>query len=193
MTTPSNLAEIEAAHPYIGPLMVQALNCLCQAASGFPNPPQHCSYRIGAEAPHDIGLDTDYCCEGLAYVTLGDLFPSSEAFPDPDITYQARANCAPYTWGVPLKLSLVRCAPVGDGMNVIPNSAWEDAALQNIYDTRTLMKAACCLRTYITTGTNALFVGFTGVIGNILQGSVMGGCIERSVTVTAQIGVCDCF
>lgn len=191
MALPSNLAQITASDIYIGPLMTNALLCLCEAANAAPNPPAHCSFRIGTDAPHDVGLDADFCCEGLAYVSLGNVFPSSEFFPEEDINRQARSQCAPVSWGVRLRLSLVRCAPVGEGMTVISNPAWEEAALQNIYDTRTLMKAGCCLRSYVVASEGA-FLGMSSVIGQVFQGNPLGGCVERFIDMTIQMPNCDC-
>jgi hypothetical protein len=190
MVLPSNSVAITGAHPYIGPLLVNALNCLCEAAAARPNPPQHCSFRIGTTPPHDMGLDGDMCCEGLAYVTMTSIFPSSEGFPGPDTNYQASAKCAPLSWGVVLKLALVRCAPVGD-QDMIPDREWEEAMLQDVYDSWTLMAAACCTRAYVLSG-SARFIGMSAIAGTVVQGDPLGGCVERSIEVTVQIPNCDC-
>jgi hypothetical protein len=175
----------------MGPMIFNALQCLCNATAARPNPPQHCSFRIGNAPPHDMGMDGDMCCEGLAYVSLGTVFPSSEGFPGEDSSYQASAKCAPLSWGVTLTLALVRCAPVAEELNMIPDSDWEAAMLQDIYDTASLQAAACCLRTYIIS-TSARFVGMSAVVGSVIQGSPLGGCVERSVNVTIQMPNCDC-
>lgn len=193
MALPSNLDQITASDPLLGPVMAELLLCLCEKADLAPNPPQHCSFRVGTQAPHDLGIDGDFCCEGLAYVTLGSLFPSSESFPERDIVRQAdTGGCSPPTWGVELTASLVRCVPTGagDGM-MISNREWEIAALQNIYDTRTLQRTACCFRDYVTKQ-SSLLIGMSVIIGDITQGTPQGGCIERSVGLTVQIPNCDC-
>lgn len=191
MALPSNITEIQAAHPYIGPIVAEALMCLCDKAALKPNPPQHCSFRIGNEAVHDMGLNGDMCCEGLAYVSLGTIFPSSEGFPQEDSSYQAGAKCAPLTWGITMKLALVRCAPVGDGMSMVPDAAWEAAMLQNIYDSATLMAAACCVRSFVI-NSSGIWIGMSAIGGSVAQGNPLGGCVERSIEVQVQMPNCDC-
>lgn len=186
MTSP----QIEAAHPYIGPLMNAALQCLCEQVSIIPNPPQHCCFRVGTEVIHDAGFSIDQCCEGIAYVAMGDLFPSAVSFPEQDIVRQANSNCAPPTWGLVLKLGLIRCIPVG-GVDPLDCTGWNNAALQNIYDTTALTKTACCVRDYVTRQEPRL-LGMSVVIDRQVQGNPLGGCVERFLTMTVQIPNCEC-
>lgn len=191
MTMPSNLASITASHPFLGPLLTQALTCLCNTATAAPSPPAHCSFRIGNEVIHDLGLDGDFCCEGLAYVTLVRVYPSSEDFPQEDIAYQSRSRCGPLSWGVDLKLGLVRCAPVSQGNQVIPDTEWEAATLQGIYDTQTLITAACCVRNWVIGG-SAAFDGMSSIMGSVTEGTPNGGCVERYLDLTVQMPGCGC-
>lgn len=193
MALPSNLAEITASDIYLGPIMSELLLCLCEKAQLVPNPPEHCTFRIGGDVPHDMGLDGDLCCEGFAYVTLGDIYPSTESFPEQDIVRQVSAGCAWSTWAVSLRAAIVRCAPTGGPTNglIIPNADWEAAALQGIYDTRTLQRTACCFRDYVVRESTVL-LGMSVVVDRILQGTPFGGCIERSVNFTVQVPNCDC-
>lgn len=186
MTAP----QIEAAHPYLGPLMNAALACLCEQSSLIPNPPAHCCFRVGTEVIHDAGFSEDQCCEGIAYVALGDVFPSSEDFPEQDIVRQATANCPPAAWGVYLKVGIIRCIPVG-GFNPLPCSDWNQAALQNIYDTAALMKTSCCIRDFVVAG-EPKFTGWSVVIDRHVQGNPLGGCVERSFTMSIQFPNCEC-
>lgn len=186
MTSP----QIEAAHRYIGPLMVAARECLCTAVNAMPNPPQHCCFRVGTQVIHDAGIFTDQCCEGIAYVMLGDLFPSSESFPEQDIVRQANANCAPPTWAVYLKMGIIRCIPVGDE-DPLTCTQWDEAALQNIFDTTALIDASCCFRSYVTR-TSTSMVGMSVVIDRQVQGNPLGGCVERSLSIAVQIPNCEC-
>lgn len=186
MTSP----QIEAAHPYIGPLMNAALACLCEQAALFPNPPGHCCFRVGTEVAHDAGFSQDQCCDGIGYVALGDLFPSAQSFPEQDIVRQANANCAPPAWGLYLKVGLIRCVPTGD-LDPPTCTDWNSAALQNIYDTRTLMQTSCCIREYVTSGA-AQFDGMSVVIDRQVQGNPLGGCVERYFTIAVQIPNCEC-
>lgn len=189
MTSPI-YAEIEASHPYLGPLMMAAHTCLCEAVAQFPNPPAHCCFRVGTEVVHDAGIFTDQCCEGIGYVMLGEVFPSSVSFPEQDIVRQANSNCAPASWAVYLKLGIIRCIPVGDE-EPADCDLWNAAALQNIYDTRALLAASCCLRDYITSESSQ-FTGMSVVIDRQVQGNPLGGCIERYVTIATQMPNCEC-
>lgn len=182
--------DMLATHPILGPLMIGALNCLCEKVSQIPNPPQHCCFRIGQEVIHDVGFSIDQCCEGIAYVLLGDLYPSSESFPEQDIVRQANSNCAPATWGIILKFGLIRCIPVG-GIDPLGCDEWNAMAVQNVYDSLALTRTACCVRDYVIREDPKL-IGMSVVIDRQTQGNPLGGCVERSFTMTIQIPNCEC-
>lgn len=183
-------SDIAAAHPYIGPLLVEALDCLCTQVNLIPNPPAICCFRVGTEVIHDVGVTQDDCCAGIAYVAMGDLYPSSESFPEQDIVRQANSTCAPATWGLYLKVGLIRCIPVGD-QNPLPCADWNQAALQNLYDTIALTRTACCIREYVIRR-NTRFAGMSVVIDRQVQGNPLGGCVERFFTIAVQIPNCEC-
>lgn len=182
--------QMIAAHPYIGPLLVQALSCICEQTALIPHAPQHCCFRVGTEIIHDLGFSVDQCCEGVAYVALGDLFPSANSFPEADIVRQANSNCAPPAWGLYIKLGIIRCIPVG-GMDPLDCNGWNNAALQNIYDAKALMNTACCIRDWVTKE-EPRFTGMSVIIDRQTQGNPLGGCIERSMTMAIQIPNCEC-
>jgi hypothetical protein len=171
----------------ISQLAAELLNCLCTAVSGNPDPPQHCCYRVGTEPIHDINLETqvDLCCEGLAYVLLRDVYPSSESFPENDIVRQIQGGCAWPAWAVGLRIGIVRCAPEVSDCDVN-----NEAFIQNIYDVQSINDAVCCFREFIRT--SELFAGFNLVIERQTQGSTSGGCTERYVNLVAQIPNLDC-
>jgi hypothetical protein len=162
------------------------LNCLCVAVSGNPDPPQHCCYRVGTEPVHDISLEQiDLCCEGLAYVLVRDVYPSSESFPDNDIVRQIQGGCAWPAWAVGLRIGIVRCAPMTSDCDLN-----NEAFVQNIYDIQSINTAVCCFREFVRT--SELFAGFNLVIERQVQGSTSGGCTERYVNLVAQIPNLDC-
>jgi len=189
------LASASTVEPVIDvilePLMDEILSCLCEASAVIPNPPQHCCFRIGQEIAHDAGENQDLCCEGLAYVSLGDIYPSSTSFPEQDIIRQAAASCAPPTWAVAVKMGIIRCSPVGDLYNPPSCTDWNTAAKQNIYDSKALRSAACCVRNFVTSASDALF-GMSVIIERQTQGTPNGGCVERSISMVLQIPNCDC-
>lgn len=170
-----------------------ALNCLTVAATGVPNPPAQFCYRVGTEVAHDIGPFIDLCCSGLGYVALGDTFPSSDSFPEQDIVRQANTACSPAGWAQQFRLGIVRCVPVvSDDLGSPPTCAdWNTAALQNMWDSVALRRAACCIRDYMVNN-NGFFLGMSVVIERQIQGNPLGGCVERSMTVFLQFPNCDC-
>lgn len=174
-------------------LMVAALSCLTQAVTGLPGTPDNICYRVGLEVAHDLDMIDDLCCEGLAYVALGDTYPSAQSFPEQDIIRQANAVCAPPSWAQQIKFGIVRCVPVMmDDHGRMPTCAnWNTAALQNFYDSIALRRTACCFRQFITSNAG-IFEGMSVVIERQTQGSPNGGCVERSLTITVQMLNCDC-
>lgn len=164
------------------------LSCLCQAVSGNANPPMNCCLRVGDQVVHDVDLTTDLCCEGLAYVSVGDIFPVVDSFPEQSIVSQANQKCSFPSWAVNLKMGIIRCAPVGDPNNFnMPTCAdWTAAALQSLVDAQSLATAACCFKE------NWLILepGFNVVIGINSQVAPNGGCMERTVSLIAQASAC---
>lgn len=179
------------SYDYVLTLSEQLLNCLCTAVSGMPSDdrPGHCCYRVGTEPVHDVELDqmhpTDLCCEGLAYVLLRDVYPSSESFPDNDIVRQIQGSCAWPAWAVGFRIGIVGCIP--DSFKCAPNNA---AYLTNLRRMEAINAAVCCFRNYIRD--SVTFAGFNVVIERQVQGSTTGGCTERYVNLTAQIPNLDC-
>lgn len=173
-------------------LFEQLLSCLCNAASVQPNPPAHCASRVGTEIVHDLGQYTDICCEGLAYVTLGDTFFSTDNFPDQDIIRQVRGSCAPPTWAQEFRVGLVRCISAGQSNGEPPSDiTWTEEAVQNMYDSQTLRQVACCIRDWVRT--SAAYDGMSVVVNRQVQTNPNGGCVERYMTVVLQFPNIDCF
>lgn len=176
---------------FVSVLMDELLTCLCEKAAEQPNPPQHCCFRVGLEVAHDAGILQDLCCEGLAYVTLGDTYPSSTSFPEQDIIRQADAKCAPPTWAQVFQVGIIRCTPTGTESLPPSCEEWNVASRQNVIDAQTLRRVACCFRDFITTN-SGVFTGMSLVIDRQVQGTPLGGCAERSMKLTAQFPNCDC-
>lgn len=171
-------------------LSAALLNCLCVAVSGNPNPPELCCYRVGDEVAYDAAQYEDLCCRGLAYVSMGDVYPSTSSFPDQDIIRQVDGNCIPASWAVELRMGIVRCAPVGDA-NFPPSCTdWNNAFIQAAHDSQALRKAACCFRAWISTSTQ--FMGMSMVIQRQNQANPSGGCLERVQPLVVQFQNCDC-
>lgn len=174
-------------------LAERLLNCLSVAVSGVPGVPGSICYRVGTEIAHDIDLINDLCCEGLAYVALGDTYPSTDSFPEQDQVRQANTACAPAAWAQQFRIGIIRCVPVvSDDLGGMPTCAdWTTAATQNMWDSVALRRAACCIRNSIVDDTG-FFLGMSVIIDRQVQGSPLGGCIERYMNAIIQFPNCDC-
>ena len=165
--------------------MNQLLACLCEKSQAAENPPLHCCFRVGTEIAHDAGILQDQCCEGIAYVALGDTYPSSDSFPEQDVVRQAQAHCAPVTWAQQFKVGIIRCVPTGNEFLPPGCIDWNAASRQNVIDAKTLREVACCFRNYVV-NSSGVFLGMSLVIERQTQGNPQGGCVERSMTLVAQ-------
>lgn len=167
-------------------LSAALLQCLCNAVSGHPGAPGHCAYRVGTEPVHDINLDgIDLCCEGLAYVMLGDTYPSSDSFPDNDIVRQGDNPCVPPGWAINYRVGIVRCASdPGD------DTSQAAAFTQGLHDMLSLNETWCCFRDYVRS--TPQFLGMSLVLERQVPGSTSGGCTERYFRMAVQIPNVDC-
>lgn len=169
----------------------QALLCL-QASypvSGYA-PGEYC-VRVGTNVTYDIDQFRDLCCDGLGYVLLGETVVSSASFPEQDIVRQANSVCAPASWAQSMTVGILRCIPVAGAQGAMPTcDDWTLAFYQNIADIMALRQAACCLRSWFVNQTG-LLEGMSIIMQPQSQGAPQGGCVERSMTVTFQMPLCE--
>lgn len=163
------------------------LSCLCEAASGRANPPAQCCYRVGEEIAHDADAYTDLCCAGLAYVTVLDIYPVVDSFPEQSIVTQADWRCSIPSWAISLKAGIVRCAPTG-GLSMPTCADWTAAAQQGFLDAQSLAQAACCFKQSWQSSRQGR--GLSVVIGPNSTSTPLGGCVERNITMQVQTTVC---
>jgi hypothetical protein len=161
-------------------------------------PPAEVCFRVSTQIPFDMDKYADLCCQGLGYVALGGTWPSANSFPEQDVNRQAASRCAPPAWAEEYRMGLVRCLPVvtqGEGFQEggMPTCAeWNQAAIQNMWDSVTLRKATCCFRQSVLTDSTGFFDGMSVVMDRQVQGPPLGGCVERYVNVQVQHPNCDC-
>lgn len=190
--TALDITPIGGLGPYPSPIMDLSasasflLDCLCAAVAEFPNPPGQCCLRVGNEVVHDASLYEDLCCEGLAYVTVGDIYPVVDSFPEQSIVTQANQVCFPPSWAINLKMGIVRCAPTGTDTTMPTCYDWRTAAIQDMYDAQALAVASCCFSSTWRTRQ----AGMSVVIGISSVTGPEGGCIERSMTIQVQTPTC---
>lgn len=173
------------ADTLILPLANALLTCLETQLELNVDPPAEYCLRVGTETIHDVdgetGLDK-ICCPGLAYVRLGNVYPSSE-FPDPD---NRSDRCLSLARALELTMGVVRCIP---GMGALEGPSCDDwtlAALHDANDTDALFRAVCCWRDGVEF---ARMQGrrFTVNGTTVLQ---QADCIERSMTVVVELPRC---
>lgn len=167
--------------------------CLCDAVALLESPPAHCRFMVGSEGFAGIDMYTDECCEGVAYVSMGDVYPSWNAFPEADIVRQADNRCTIPSWAVDFRLGIMRCSPTGTDFTTPSDAEWNAAALLSIADSQALRRATCCIRTGLRSITNYTeqFDGMSVVIGRQSSPTPQGGCMERSVSVSVQFQTCE--
>lgn len=118
------------------PIADLLLACLCETVAVKPNPPALCCIRYGADVTQDA-FPVDICCEGLGYVLVGDMIPSSQSFPDPDT---AAAGCVGQAWAVNIELGILRCAKATDC------DGFTTETTQHLIDRWSLVDALCCFK-----------------------------------------------
>lgn len=167
--------------------------CLTNAVTGNPGSPplSNICYRLDLQVAHDADLYDDLCCEGLAYVSFGDIYPVYEST---DInTARQMEPCSPPAWGVNLRAGIIRCVPVGTDTTMPTCQEWADSFTQAAHDAQALRATACCFRSYIRSQDGSgPFWGMGVVVGHQSQVQLQGGCVERNVQIAVQIPNCDC-
>lgn len=201
ITVPITLGEptltMEQPPSPLGPDLVLAAGqfvkeCLCDAVALSTKPPEHCRFQVGILGFAGIDLISDECCKGVAYVALGDVYPSSESFPEMNLVRQVNGRCKIEAWAAEFRVGIIRCAPTGTNTSSPTDAAWNAAALLNYQDSQILRRMSCCVRTGIEdAGTDNQFLGMSVIIGRQVQGPNGGGCVDRYVPITVQIPVCE--
>lgn len=164
----------------INGLVQKLLECFCAALAVNPNPPKYCAVRAGEEIPQDLGSRVgDECCEGLGYVKVAGIFPSTD-FPEQDTTSYECIRA----WAVEFELGVFRCAP-GQVGTLVPDAAWLATSVQLMDDAQAMRKAVCCLIAQLPPGTGQL-PGAWAPLGP------QGGCIGGTMAFTVQVALNSC-
>jgi len=148
------------------------LDCLCSKLAVRPNPPAQCCLRFGTDVPQDV-LPEDVCCQGLGFVRLGQMFASSQNFPEPDVP----DNCAGQMWAVELEMGVLRCG------NPTECEDWTSGSVQHFSDRWAMVEAICCFRDRLMAQSMAPSI----LIGEGQPLAVEGNCAGATQTITVQI------
>lgn len=149
------------------------LDCLCKKLAVRPNPPKLCCLRFGTDVTQDIAPD-DVCCEGLGYVRFGDMFPSSDVFPEQD---QIAHACQGEMWALELEMGVLHCGNPGTC------EEWGAGAAQHFSDRRAMTEAICCFKE--TMEIKGIYLNLFIGLGAPLE--IEGNCNGAVQTVTVQI------
>lgn len=120
----------------IYPVLDELRACLCAALA--ESAPCFCGVLVGQDIPVEYAGDCENC--GAAYVRLSSAFPSSDTFPQQDIS----AGCSSVR-AYSVYVGIVRCSPIGDESGEPPSPEEADAhARLMLSDMDAIWKAITC-------------------------------------------------
>jgi hypothetical protein len=167
------------------PVAQQLLACLCEALSTNPNPPAQCCLRVGDVVYADFNQYQDQCCDGLAYVRVVRIYPTSE-FPSQTEVW---TPCAHTSIAVELEMGVFRCEPQQLERVDLPScDEWTAVATQVADDSQAMMSAACCLDQQLMVTSPG-----TPVLMSVWQPmNSGGGCTGGTLSVFVGLMNCAC-
>lgn len=164
------------------PQLNTLLDCFCAALATNPKPPAKCCVYWG-DPVADIAAFGDDCCDGAAYVSLEEFYPSTNLFPDRTIERQS-GPCGILAWSVRLKLTTFRCWPVPANVNSrITCEQTTSATDQMFHDAKSMREAFCCFQKV-----NRLYLTAVTQVQPI---SPQGGCAGLQGFISIQLPNCD--
>lgn len=179
-TAASPAAGSTVADPTVLPAAAVLLACLEAELSMTATPPRSVSMRVGATVELLLSSSRDECCEGVGWVRVVAIYPST-TFPVPDDQYTA---CAPIQWAAVLEMGVARCA-LTPGANTIPTAdEWNTIAATVLDDAAAMRRALCC---YADEDPDRMWIA-----GTWQPLPVEGGCLGGTQTVTVAVPACDC-
>ncbi len=175
MTAPTPVVD-----PVAQPILDTLLVAMEIEVAKVPNPPAVVCMRPGDRIDLLISQLRDECCEGLAWIRVAGIYPSTN-FPTQDETFQ---KCQT-GWGVQVELGVARCAPVGDENNLPSCDEWT-AATNNV-----TADAAALRRTLLRWKTLEENRFRQYIPGGYLPLTTEGGCVGGAMLVTFAAPACD--
>lgn len=166
--------------PVAQPILDALLLCLETEIALVPSPPATVCMRPGDRVDLLIAQGRDECCEGLAWVRLTGIYPSSQ-FPAQDETY---VKCQG-GWAVTVELGVARCAPTGDERHLPDCDQWVTAVNSVTADAAALRRTLLRLRTLDNFRYTMTLPGTWEPL------TTEGGCVGGAMLVTVQAPMCD--
>lgn len=166
--------------PVAQPVLDAVLGCLEVEVARVPSPPGAVCLRPGDRVDLLIAQNRDECCEGLAWVRLAQVYPSSE-FPDQDVDY---SKCQK-GWAVVVELGVARCAPVGDERTLPSCDEWVASVNDVTADAAALRRTVMRLRTLEN------FRHTMTITGAWEPMTMEGGCVGGAMLLTVHASMCD--
>lgn len=164
----------------VTPVAVDLLGCLQAEIAKVAKPPATVGLRTGAQVELLLSTRYDECCAGTAWVRVSSVYPSAQ-FPSPDEGY---VPCWPIQWAAVLEMGAVRCAPTPSADEIPSEDQWNNVSTAVQDDAAAMRRALCC---WVDQQGDRMFVP-----GPWVPQTTEGGCVGGIMTVTVQIGACDC-
>jgi hypothetical protein len=162
------------------PAALAMLVCLDAQVSRLDTPPAYVGLRPGAGVDFQMSLTQDECCQGLAWVRVDGIFPSSVNFPNPD---QTPLRCGVGQWGVALEIGIVRCAPTPSAQSIVLPDEYSALAEALLADFAAMDCAIQCM----LDGWKRV-----AVVGRWTPLSLATNCAGGTMTVTVAAPACNC-
>lgn len=162
------------------PVAQVLLECLAAEVALLDQAPAVTSLRVGSQVELLIALTRDECCEGVAWVRVAAIYPSS-TFPVADTVW---TPCAPVQWAAVFELGVARCAPTPDANSIPSADDWNALAEAVLEDAAAMRRAICCFE-----ATERDRMNLPGLWTPL---PVEGGCVGGTQQLTVAIGDCDC-
>lgn len=174
------------------PIALNAHACLVTEVGKLAFPPSSVHIRPGAiftplADQTEIG---DECCNGIAWVRLGQQVPTGAHWPDQLTDVDPPARGVPSDYAVQIELGIIRCVPTHSNLPAqngqIPTAAqWLQSAQEFADDAAALRRTVCCLQ--VLYGTDAVLAGVITPLQN------EGNCGGQTVLIQVRAPACDCL
>ena len=170
--------------PVAMPLAEELLGCFEQELAMVLHPPASIGFRPGSVTDLLLSDTENECCNGLGWVRIAAIYPSSTAFPLQD---EEPNPSGVLRWAIDLEMGVARCSPTPDPTSIPSNAEWE-AVVRNVMDDAAAMRRAiCCFIALDPVNRKKM------VLPRDWQPiDTQGGCAGGTMLVTVPGPACDC-